>query len=383
MVRCVLHIGMEKTGTTMLQGWLYSNRAEFLANGVCPAGELARHPRTPQTLALMFEEDLGEWYSRSRGLIDSQQFQKHFRPLKQALAIELADVSARVPVTVLSSEHCFRDLRTEASIGALKSFLNRWFDCIDVYVYLRAPRSMIQAAHSQALRQGCTLRLRDFAVRWQRLNPSFYSNGLQRWTNVFGAEHVHFRNYERDNLKGRDICVDFGSWALPAVPISELSFGEDPASTNPSVTGFAAEGFRQINQLIPYWVPTPGRISILNRRLKEALEQRWQAGVLPQTMPDESVDTNLLEQDFSKVIGVNNDSLAVAYGDNKVGQANATKTTSEVSASMSAHEQASSVAEMVRQEVMGLLARFNQQAFIEQLPVYEQKLLSSALARHE
>lgn len=381
MVRCVLHIGMEKTGTTMLQGWLHSNRAEFLTNGVCPAGELARHPRTPQTLALMFEEDLGEWYSRSRGLVDSQQFQKHFKSLKQALAIELADVSARVPVTVLSSEHCFRDLRTEASIGALKSFLNRWFDRIDVYVYLRAPRPMIQAAHSQALRQGCTLRLRDFAASWQRLHPSFYSSGLQRWINVFSAEHVHFRHYERDNLKGRDIRLDFGSWALPAVPIAELKFGEDPASTNPSVNGIAAEGFRQINQLIPYWVPTPPHISVLNRRLKDTLEKRWQAGILPQTPPDEAIDTNLLEQDFSKVIGVNDNSVAVAHGDNKVGHANATKTTSEVSASMWTHEQTSSVAEMARQEVIGLLARFNDQAVRVQLSTHEQQLLSSALAQ--
>ena len=41
-MKCILHIGTEKTGTTILQDWLYDNQAELSKVGVCLSDNLGK-----------------------------------------------------------------------------------------------------------------------------------------------------------------------------------------------------------------------------------------------------------------------------------------------------------------------------------------------------
>ena len=208
-MQTILHIGMPKTGSTVLQdrlgasgpalaakGVLYPsnppgcpfNNHRLLLLGFLPYTKLPRHVRKvaayrPETLAA-----------------DYAGFRAH-------LAAEVA--AARPERLVLSSESLFRTLRAEsraALAGALAPF-----GPVTVAVYLRRP----SAYYLSALQQHLKSSQKVLPPRAPAPLPA-----LRDYRTMFGAEAVRPRIYDRSLLAGGDISEDFLAAYLPGAGLA-------------------------------------------------------------------------------------------------------------------------------------------------------------------
>jgi len=207
MMKCILHIGIEKTGTTSLQEFFYLNKALLSQNGYhyLESPGLKNHRKLP---ALFYEDNLVDNFRKSNKLVDSEQFTKWKTSFKEELVSEIKGVGENIHTIIISSEHFQSRLATPKSIRNLSIFLRQYFNQIDIYVYLRRQDRLATSLYSTALKSG-----KVNHVIFPKVNPkSHYFNYnvlLKKWIKHFKREEIHCRIYEKNKLKQNDIVCDF------------------------------------------------------------------------------------------------------------------------------------------------------------------------------
>ncbi len=222
--RAILHIGTEKTGTTALQ-MAFRRDAERLATlGV-------RYPdfRMLNHAALAFAaadnaagvQDLGPHI----GLLPGETRADFVKRLHGWLESETsAYPEARF---VFSTEHAQSRLTSAAAVERVKAILCEHFDEIEIAVYLRRWDRMALSYHATAVRNGATAR---FSFNRYAKSPLLdYPGLLDRWAQVFGAEHVHVRVFDRATLTNGSILDDFAAcFELPSLgPVADQNVAID------------------------------------------------------------------------------------------------------------------------------------------------------------
>ena len=133
-MRCVLHIGAEKTGSTAIQTWLSGNQSQLEAHGVFQSRVML--PGVNRELAACFQDDLDDLHA-ANDIFDEEQRRAVCVPFLERLSAEIRDESSRFDRMIVSSEHFHSRFRSEKSISALAGFLNAHFTSIRVVCYLR------------------------------------------------------------------------------------------------------------------------------------------------------------------------------------------------------------------------------------------------------
>lgn len=211
-MQTLLHIGMPKTGSTVLQDRLRASREVLLERGLlypsnppgCPfnnhrlllTGFLAydKLPRHIRKAAIYRPDNMAETYA---------DFCGH-------LAREVAET--RPERLVLSSESLFRSL-PRAGRKALRALLAPYGET-RVAVYLRRPSAYYLSALQQRLKA-------SHKVGPPRVGSSL--KALDAYAATFGAEALRPRVYDRAQLVEGDIAADFLAAHLPE---SGLSAGD-------------------------------------------------------------------------------------------------------------------------------------------------------------
>lgn len=214
--RLTLHIGIHRTGTTALQRALNAARPALAEQDVHYAYDTVNH------------NSLAEGLQRS---------EVHARRVVAQLIEEGLD-SGKGHV-VVSAEN-FASLRDPGPLWDLQ----RYFD-VQVLAYLRRQDRWLESWYNQAIRWPWN---RDIA----RLNPNAFYRRVsrfhwldyralhQRWSKVFGAEHVHFRRFESARA---DLLEDFSD----AVGIPRGVLGAPPPGINASGSPRMTEALRHLD----------------------------------------------------------------------------------------------------------------------------------------
>ena len=205
LMRFVLHIGLNKTGTSTLQVYLDKHREELLDQGIWyPA--LGRFPYAQHDLAQGIKEK-----DFSRYGIDPA-------------ALNETAVPKGVETVLICSEN-FHTVRDVSDVAALFPP-----EKTQVIVYLREHVAYLASWYQQVAqtRGDLTCSFFDFA----RLQGYPLMELVDRWRAIYG-EKLHVRTYERDKLVDRDIVADFFSVAFGSKPPKARQF-EDK---NPSISG--------------------------------------------------------------------------------------------------------------------------------------------------
>lgn len=261
-MRCVIHIGTEKTGTSLLQEWLYENSEGLRAVGLC----LIKRFGTPNNRCFpAYFRNEPDDFSLEHNLKTPEEKVAFFGSFREDFEAELRE--ARECHTVLiTSEHFHSRLTRCEEIAALKEFLDEYFDTIEIICYFREQSDMALSYYSTYLRDGGD---KDIFSIMQNVTPkNNYYNFLKiadLWSGVFGREQCHFRIYQRASFKAGDIRRDFLQAIGAQSAESNLSF--DVKKRNPSLTGLQAVVFREINKVLPYWKQDGGK-NRQNLRLK-------------------------------------------------------------------------------------------------------------------
>ncbi|MGV0878372.1 hypothetical protein V6767_14625 [Martelella sp. FLE1502] len=267
-MRCILHIGTEKTGTTVLQNWLYLNREALSRSGVYLSLRLGNTNNL--YISEYFQSNIDAW-AREVGISTLAEKDRFFSGFERALDEEFRLAAEKHDVFLITSEFLHSRLTEREDIRRLAAFLARHCTAVTVICYFREQSSMATSLYSTALLRDCTLSLADYLT--QNVKPSRYYYNFEaiadNWSAVFGRSSCDFRIYRRDGFVGNDIRRDFLS-ALER-PIDADALDYRATAENQALMALQAEAMLAINRAVPFYENGTRKVNERNLQLKQRL----------------------------------------------------------------------------------------------------------------
>lgn len=231
-MKCVVHIGTEKTGTTLLQEWLYSNKKELSRQGV-GLTQKAEIPNNRKLVAY-FQNSLDPYLQKHQISTEAQR-RRFFAGFEEEMRQELSSLAADHDCILITSEFFHSRYRSVDEIAKLKNFLSSIFDEIKIVGYFREQSRVRTSLYSTLLKMNYDQPLDNFQTtideKWHYYN---YFELVSKWESVFGRDNLIIRLYERDALLDADIRKDFIVQAVPDIDLDQLNF--DVSSANESLS---------------------------------------------------------------------------------------------------------------------------------------------------
>lgn len=260
-MKCILHIGTEKTATTLLQKWLYENEKNLSEQGYA----LLKNAHVPSNrkLVTFFQGQLDD-YLKDRGVTNEKERLSFFRGFLNELRAEIKAKSKKHHTLILTSEHFHSRLTREDQISALKTFLDEFVTDYKIICYFREQGSLRTSLYSTALRGGYKKPIGAFQTGIKPGQHYYnYLVSFRKWEKVFGKKQLYPRLFIQKKLQGKDIRKDFLKTVIPHCKMKKLTFKTEIA--NLSLQSYQAELFRMINNKRPRFIgryvdPTPGQI---------------------------------------------------------------------------------------------------------------------------
>jgi multidrug efflux pump subunit AcrA (membrane-fusion protein) len=207
-MQTILHIGLEKTGTTSLQHLLVQNKVALANQGVLVSKAL--HAGNNFYLALAsFSSYRPDSLLVGQG-VRSQAGLDAFRArIRAALKAEVQAAKGAKKV-VLTSEHLQSRLTSIADLETLKANLEfAGLTQPTILVYLREPIRIALSHHGMAIKKGVHVDSSFFEPNHPRVSHILgFKNSLQMWQQVFGAQNVQVRLYP-EGQKPDALVTDF------------------------------------------------------------------------------------------------------------------------------------------------------------------------------
>ncbi len=230
MHKAIVHIGTEKTGSTAIQNFLYKNESllstyghyyPFQTCGLISNFRLAIYcleANDPNLVAM------DRRAANSPDLVtfteDPDQWRDNFA---EAHIDQIRTIHNRHKDTtvIYSSEHFHSRIVKPVEVERLHEFLDLLYDQVDIIAYFRRQDRLAVSSHNTSIQGGATNPF-DFSNIEGKTNYFDYLSLMQRWADVFGAQHVRAKVYERDRLIGNDVGHDFKASTLSDEIISRL-----------------------------------------------------------------------------------------------------------------------------------------------------------------
>jgi hypothetical protein len=193
MTRCIIHIGMHKTGSTSIQGSLdgFSDRRFYYAR----LGNTSNH-----TFAIcgMFTEDPAAHLRR----ITQGRFEPFAYKANMPGDLERSIRAARGRTLIVSGEG-IGHLPQQLDLVRMRDYFRERVDEVTIVSYVRAPAGFITSALQQRLRSGRPTRVEP--ARFYRS----YRESFSRFDDVFGRENVRLWKFDPPNFPGGCVVRDF------------------------------------------------------------------------------------------------------------------------------------------------------------------------------
>ncbi len=248
MRRLILHIGLEKTGTTSFQAFCVDNRRALAARG-------ALYPANADCFLRLNHAPLAaSYFSAAQAetfLIAGRRAGRVGAISALRNEIEAADAG----LTLISAEHFSSrfDAGRVAQLGADLA----GFD-VSIAVVVRHPLARARAAYATTVASGRAITLDAFVDELcQPTNPYLRCRDtLEVWTNVFGRERMIVISYR----EGADIVATLAARVLPDIAVSTGAY-----MRNVSPSGARTERRRRANAGEGLWArllaPAPAAFS--------------------------------------------------------------------------------------------------------------------------
>jgi len=247
-MNCVLHIGTEKTGTTILQRWLYSNK-ENLSKQKIFLSDVCGKPNN-RIFAACFQNFIDN-FLKGLGIVNLNDKNEFSSVFLARLADEIKSASDTHSLYLITSEHLHSRILRRTEITKIKIFLSGLFDNVFVICYFRNQSDLAVSRYSTALKFQYADTLETF-VSDIKINSYYYDYNqiADNWSSVFGRDNCIFRIYDQNHFYQNDLRKDF----LNALPLEtdEETLNYSIQTVNKSLSKFEAEAYTLINKYIPY-----------------------------------------------------------------------------------------------------------------------------------
>lgn len=266
-MRLVLHIGTEKTGTTLLQDWLYSNQDELSEQGVFLSDLLGKSNN--RKLVAYFRKDQDDFWTAKR-IKTSQDKEKYFAHFLDEFAAEIREAEKSHHTMIITSEHFHSRLLVDAEVGELARFCRDHFTETRVLCYLREQSAMRRSQYSTAVKNGSGESFEEFKPEINE-NDQYYNyyDLAKRWEKNFGRTSLNLRVYDPRAFVDEDLRKDF--LTAIGIPIDAKRLDFQTQSANESLKLLAACAYAAINRAVPLF--TPNGYDPRNRFLKKIAQE--------------------------------------------------------------------------------------------------------------
>lgn len=240
---CILHIGTEKTATTLLQKWLYENEENLSSQGVALTQKCG--VTNNRKLVSYFQTSLDD-YLKKESVFTKSDRKGFFEPFHRELSSEISEKSNRHESFIFTSEHFHSRLHSEKEIENLKLFLDKFFTDYKVICYFREQSRVRTSLYSTGLKRSNSDAIEE-SNRGSTDNSHYYNyfDFFGKWESVFGRDSLHPRLFEKSQFVDGDIRKDFLATVLPEINPELMSF--ENKSANESLSHDLAHLFRAIN----------------------------------------------------------------------------------------------------------------------------------------
>ncbi|MCA6215290.1 sulfotransferase [Ideonella sp. B7] len=220
----VVHIGLNKTGTSSIQDFLALNTDALRAEGIC-------YPRAGRTGAA--HHALSAWVGSAEADADPSA-----SPVAQALLAEIQGM----PRVWLSSE----DFHARGPRGARNLARLLQGHPVRIVLYLREHLAYLASWYQQNVQaSGLSCSFETFC----HLTHKPLSEVAETWGQVFGHGQLTLRLYDRRSLVGGDVLKDFAAQVGLEGDLGR--FVRKPYENNPSISGNLLFIKRLLNNLLP------------------------------------------------------------------------------------------------------------------------------------
>ena len=207
-LRCILHIGTAKTGSTTIQSFLQQNRQDLLARGFYFPHSLgeANHEKL---VAYALDPSKIESKRRHFSIASKEDVSRFRRQTEAELSDELRNCPETIETLVLSNEHCHSRLTQATEIQALEQLLRPFCSEIRVLVYLRRQDRVALSLYNTKVLSGSSS-ARVFPSVRPTLPIRFdHCTGLELYASIFGRENITVRVFPPNPSSSKHLLMDF------------------------------------------------------------------------------------------------------------------------------------------------------------------------------
>ncbi len=221
MARCIIHVGMPRTGTKSIQFSLKSLDDEGFYYA-----RIRNLPNHSVSIPIIFAENGEQSPARKRLQKEGVDVVALANQCRRDLRSSIEAAAGRT--LVLSGEGMLR--MTPQGLQRLKIFLNRnGCDDIEIIAYARAPMGFIESAVQQRIKSGNT-----GLLKIAESLPS-YRGSFRKFDDVFGAQKTRLIKFDPAGFPGGDVVQDF--CARTGIPHASVT----PVRRNDGITRLAAQ----------------------------------------------------------------------------------------------------------------------------------------------
>lgn len=191
--RCVIHIGMHKTGSSSIQNTLFKQLTDESFAYVDLGG-----PNHTSRILQLFSEQPEKYKSNvTMGLSKDK-----IKLLRQTFEDELVQSLSqdKIPNFIISGEGIPNLSANE--LRKMKDFLSRYIKKIVIVGYVRSPMSFMESSFQQKLKGG----LDTFII--EKRYPQ-YRERFEKFDQVFGRENVELWKFDPKNFSEGNVVLDF------------------------------------------------------------------------------------------------------------------------------------------------------------------------------
>lgn len=217
-MKALVHIGTEKTGTTTIQHFLHQNRDKLREQGIAYLRSPGPVKNRDLATYCMSNNNVDE-HVITLGIVSDRKRARWKANFKKRFDRELRKLDRRIHLVIFSAEFFQSRLRTEDEVRNLQTLLSRYFDQIEILVYLRRQDQFAVSFYSTLCRTGSTQEevLKPIYsandsysqhFNWEYFNLNYYEL-VTKWANVFGRENIIIRVFDIDRFCNGDLLDDF------------------------------------------------------------------------------------------------------------------------------------------------------------------------------
>ena len=271
--RAIIHIGVEKTGTTSIQRFLAANRGPLRALGywypLCLALGNENHvklcglaqsqtPRFPTVQNIL----------RINGPDARREFDTRTR---RELNDEIAALPDSVHTLVFSNEHLHSNLLDPEETANLRDIVGAYAAETQIIAYLRRQDELSVSLFSTRIKGGEPWKQVFPAVQGPEALPYYfdYQQILQNYAAAFGEAAITPRVFERARMHDGDLVADF----LHAAKIPYHDSLVRVPRQNESLSRAALYTLSLLNKSVPPWIG--GKWNMNRDNLVEILEEKF------------------------------------------------------------------------------------------------------------